>query len=260
MEEFQTVLERVMIALQDSGPDRELQGQNLNLAAKEKLSEEDIQSYKYFLIDRALEDNFESLVEWVELRVQIMEKAKEETSGLRGDRTRARGFTTRSQAKSCIVDTCKIDHPPWVCKAFKELPVLKRRKLISSTGRCYRYLAAGDHSKKCPNAKRCGVNGCTSTSHSSYLHDNTLGKTGHWSHDQLRSDAPPFRPLEQPRSGVGASNGTGTSANGSVSERQQNPREQTYNTRHTERVSLMIFPALISSGNKELRVNVMLDP
>lgn len=136
MEEFQAVLERV-----------------INLTAKEKLSEEDVQSYKYWLIDRALEVNFESLVEWVELRVQIMEEAKEETSGVRGNRTRARGFTTRSQAKSCIVDTCKIDHPPWVCKAFKELPVLNRRKLISSTGRCYCYLVAGHHSKKCPNAK-----------------------------------------------------------------------------------------------------------
>ena len=167
MEEFQAALERMMIALQDSGPERELQGQNLNLTAKEKLSEDDVQSYKYWLIDRALEDNFESLVEWVELRVQIMEEAKKETSGVRGDRTRARGFSTRSQAKSCIVDTCKIDHPPWVCKAFKELPVLKRRKLISSTGRCYRCLAAGHHSKECPNAKRCGVNGCTSSSHSS---------------------------------------------------------------------------------------------
>jgi len=109
-------------------------------------------------------------------------------------------------------------------------------------------------------SKRCGVNGCTSTSHSSYLHDKTLGKTGDWSHDQLRSDAPPFRPLEQPGSGVGASQGTGVSANGSTSEQQQNPREQTYSTRHTERVSLMILPALISNGNKELRVNVMLDP
>ena len=64
-----------------------------------------------------------------------MEEAKEETSEVRDDQTRARGFTTRSQAKSCIFDTCKIDHPPWVCKAFEELPVLKRKKLISSTGR-----------------------------------------------------------------------------------------------------------------------------
>ncbi|CAH3122748.1 unnamed protein product, partial [Porites lobata] len=68
MEEFQAVLERVMIALQDSGPARELQGQNFNFTAKEKLSEEDVQSYKYWLIDRALEDNFETLAEWVELR------------------------------------------------------------------------------------------------------------------------------------------------------------------------------------------------
>lgn len=42
MEEFQAILERVMIALKDSGPGRELQGQNLSLTAKEKLSEEDV--------------------------------------------------------------------------------------------------------------------------------------------------------------------------------------------------------------------------
>lgn len=113
-----------------------------------------------------------------------------------------------------------------------------RRKLISSTGLCYRCLAAGHHSKECPNA----FNGCTSTSHSSYLHDNTLSKTGDWSHDRLRSDAPPFRPPAQPRLGIGASQVTGAGANGSASQRQQNPEEQTYRTRHTERVSLMILP------------------
>ena len=43
-----------MIALQGSGLGREFQGQNLNLTAKEKRLEEDIQSYKYWLIDRAL--------------------------------------------------------------------------------------------------------------------------------------------------------------------------------------------------------------
>ena len=260
MEEFQAILERVMIALQDSGPGRELQGQNLSLTAKEKLSEEDVQAYKYWLIDRSLEDNFESLVEWVELRVQVMEEAKEETSGVRCERTRARGFTTRSQAKGCIVDTCKQDHPPWVCKTFKELPILTRRKLISNTGRCYRYLAAGHHSKDCPNARRCGVHGCTSTNHSSYLHDNTPGQTVNQSQCQLRTAASPFRPPGQPHSGVRAPQGTGAGVNGPALDRQPHPREQTYSTRHTERVSLMILPALISNGSKELRVNAMLDP
>ena len=45
MEEFQVLLERVLIATQDSGP---LHGQRLNLTAKEKLPEEDVQAYKYW--------------------------------------------------------------------------------------------------------------------------------------------------------------------------------------------------------------------
>ena len=36
-----------------------------------------------------------------------------------------------NQSRSCVVDTCKQNHPPWVCKAFKELPVQKRKELIT---------------------------------------------------------------------------------------------------------------------------------
>ena len=75
-------LERVYIALKDCGPGQELQGHNLSLTAKEKVSEDDVQAYKHWLIDRSLEDSFESLLEWVEIRVLIiMEEAGEETSG-----------------------------------------------------------------------------------------------------------------------------------------------------------------------------------
>ena len=72
MENFQGILERVWIALKDCGPGQELQGHNLNLTAKEKLWEEDVQAYKHWLIDHSLEDSFESLIEWVEIRVQII--------------------------------------------------------------------------------------------------------------------------------------------------------------------------------------------
>ena len=81
MENFQGILERVWIALKDCGPGQELQGHNPNLTAKEKLSEKDMQAYKHWVIVHSLEDSFESLIEWVEIRVQIMEEAREETSG-----------------------------------------------------------------------------------------------------------------------------------------------------------------------------------
>ena len=59
MENFQGILERVWIALKDCGPGQELQGHNLNLTAKEKLSEEDVQAYKHWLIDHSLERELE---------------------------------------------------------------------------------------------------------------------------------------------------------------------------------------------------------
>ena len=69
------------------------------------------------------------------MRVQIMEEAKEEVCGLgrkyvnKDDgksnfrEKRARGFGTRSDVRTCVVDKCKQDHPPWVCPMFKELPM-----------------------------------------------------------------------------------------------------------------------------------------
>lgn len=57
-----------------------------------------------------------------------MEEVREETEGIsniddQGNRThddkRLQGHNTWSSARQCIVDTCKLDHPPWVCGALR---------------------------------------------------------------------------------------------------------------------------------------------
>ena len=30
------------------------------------------------------------------------------------------------KVRTCIVSKCKVDHPPWVCEHFKELPVISK--------------------------------------------------------------------------------------------------------------------------------------
>ena len=77
MEEFLAVLDRDLVSMRDCGLEGELNGQSLNLT--EKLSGEDVQTYKYWCFERQEEDNFESLVRWLEMRVQIMDEAWEET-------------------------------------------------------------------------------------------------------------------------------------------------------------------------------------
>lgn len=58
MEEFQALLERIMISIKDCGP---IQDQSLTL------TEQDIRTYKNWLLHHVHEDCFESLVDWVEL-------------------------------------------------------------------------------------------------------------------------------------------------------------------------------------------------
>ncbi len=171
MENFLLILDRVTIGLQDSGPGKELTGQNLNLTAKEKLSQEDVQTYKYWLFEHSREDTFETLVEWVELRVRIMEEAEEETKDPKNNKKRRRGFHNTPKLTSCILPSCKSNHPPWVCSTFKALPVSKRKELITESKRCFRCLATGHRKKDCLNVRRCGLNGCDSDEHSRYLHD-----------------------------------------------------------------------------------------
>lgn len=140
MEDFLTVLDRVLIVLQDHGSG-ELSGQRLNLTAKEKMPEEDVKACKLWPFDRNEEDTFEALVRWVKMRVQIMDEAREETGELRGrktgtfderrdDRRRVKGFNASHKTKKCIVEHCKENHPPWACKVFKEMTVPKKREIL----------------------------------------------------------------------------------------------------------------------------------
>ena len=146
--------------MRDCGLEGELNGQSLNLTAKEKLSEEDVQTYKYWCFERQEEDNLESLIRWLEMRVQIMDEAREET-GEYGNRKTNRpevqrcfnkGFNMTRKGRKCIVKSCTEDHPPWVCKAFKGLSVQRRKELIAQTGQCFHCLAAGHQSRDCHNA------------------------------------------------------------------------------------------------------------
>ena len=65
-------------------------------------------------------------------------------------------------------------------------------------------------SKECPNAKRCGVDGCLSTHHSGYLHENSPHHLRDRSQGQLNVNTSPFRPDEKPNSEPGTLQATGS--------------------------------------------------
>ena len=54
LEEFVALLDRILISLRDGGAEVEMGGEHLNLTAKEKLTEKDIQAYKYWLFERKI--------------------------------------------------------------------------------------------------------------------------------------------------------------------------------------------------------------
>ena len=270
LEEFLTVFDRTLITLKDTCEKQgDLFGQSLNLISKEKLPEEDVQCYKSWLIEHSKEDTFETLVEWVELRVQIMEEAKEETKGLgtskerNGDQRinrgrRERGFNTMSKGNlKCVVQTCKNNHPPWTCDAFKALSVSNRKALIEKSRRCYRCLGVGHKAIECTRARRRGVDGCDSTQHNRLLHtprrlDQNCQNGSHSvtpqqamkdSSQQTRSRLPDDKDSAQ-QSGAG----------------EITADTRSYVTHRTDHISLMVLPAVIKNDKKELKVNVMLDP
>ena len=242
LEEFLNVLDRTLIVLKDTGDKPgELFDQSLNLISKEKLPEEEIQRYKVWLIEHSKEDTFETLVRWLELRVQIMEEAKEETKGLgtyksernvdqKYYRKTERGFHANSKGSiKCIVQSCSQNHPPWLCEEFKALPVTSRKTLVEKSKRCYRCLGVGHKAAECTRARKCGISGCSSTQHNRLLHRDT-----------------PEAVLQS----------SGSSQE--VSETEQTTRS--FVNSRTDNVSLMVLPAVARKGSKQLKVNVILDP
>ena len=242
LEEFLNVLDRTLIVLKDTGnKPGDLFDQSLNLISKEKLPEEEIQRYKAWLIEHSKEDTFEMLVQWLELRVQIMEEAKEETKGLgtfksernveqKYYRKTERGFHTNSKGSiKCIVQSCSQNHPPWLCEEFKALPVISRKALVERSKRCNRCLGVGHKAAECTRARKCGVSGCNSTQHNRLLHRD-----------------PPDAVLQN----------RGSSQE--VPETEQTTRS--FVNGGTDNVSLMVLPAVARKGSRQLKVNVMLDP
>jgi hypothetical protein len=253
LEEFSNVLDRTLIVLKDTCSSQgDLLGQSLNMTSKEKLTEEDVQRYKAWLMEHSKEDTFETLLEWVELRVQIMDEAKEETGGLgtnksekvdddKQRRRRDRSFSSGFKEVRCVVPMCKRNHPPWSCDEFKSLSVSKRKDLIDKSKRCFKCLAIGHRAAKCNRARRCGVDGCESHQHNRLLHL-------------------PIANQQSDRGGIPEvpERGTQDSVRGTQGNKDNGTRS--YVSQRTDRVALMVLPAVIRNGEKKLKVNVMLDP
>ena len=249
LEELLAIVDRIRIALQDDDPDGEMKSQHLNLSVKEKIPEEDVRAYKYWLYEHSEADTFENLVQWIETRVHIMDEAMEATGEFNkkkntkpDDKRHNRGFTTTGNRRGCVVEKCSEDHPPWVCQRFKRLPVTQRKELIAKHGRCFRCLASGHLSKNCPRSRECGIDDCKSTWHSRYLHDSNLYKIGK---------------ENEPKKPDGEQSDKTTRAE---DDQTKVTSTKTYIANQVEHISLMVLPALIVNGSKKLRVNVMLDP
>ena len=133
--------------------------------------------------------------------------------------------------------------PPWVCTDFKKLNVTQRKELITRNRRCFRCLATGHRAKECQKTRECGVDGCTSKTHSGYLHEP----------GQRTGEAVIPQQIEREKQ-------ENDSHSHLTETADEDDTSRTYTTRRDEHVSLMILPALLCNGKKKLKVNVMLDP
>jgi hypothetical protein len=97
LEEFLPILDKILVAIQDNV---ELKSQHLNLTAKEKLTEDNVQSYKYWLFEHDREDCFENLVDWVEISFRFRFSLRFEPAALEVKGKCANHFATEAPCYS----------------------------------------------------------------------------------------------------------------------------------------------------------------
>ena len=157
------------------------------------LSGEDVQTYKYWCFERQEEDNFESLVRWLEMRVQIKDEAWEETGEYVNRRTN-RPEEQRRFNKGLPYDKkrkqvyCWQLHrtPSTVGMQSLQRVVCAKKKGVHCADRS---MFSGHQSRDCHNAPQCGVDGCKSNRHSSYLHEHdATRRQGYDQTSQLRPE------------------------------------------------------------------------
>ena len=134
----------------------------------------------------------------------------------------------------------------------------KRKELISKSGRCFRCLAAGHHSRDCRRARKCTVDGCQSDQHTSYLHESNIRRIATNANQTMSPERPAFHP-RQP-SAADAQTGQPGGQDTNTPRTDPTTQERSHKTSKADNVSLMVLPALINNGHKSLKVNVMLDP
>ena len=101
--------------------------------------------------------------------------------------------------------------------------------MVERSKRCYQCLGVGHKAAECTRARKCGVSGYNSTQHNRLLHRD-----------------PPDAVLQN----------SGSSQE--VPETEQTTRS--FVNGRTDNVSLMVLPAVVRKGSRQLKVNVMLDP
>ena len=269
LEKITDILDMVIVNLEEAERDEELGNGVLYVTLQKKLPETLLVRYHRWVFENRKTESVLTLRDWMLQEVEFLTTASETIHGCiaRPDWKKKKNQQTffgegnKSESKAC--PTCEGRHAVWSCKKFKEMKPWERWNTAKQFRLCFRCLNRNHIGSSCKATRVCGKDGCQKTHHE-LLHT-TFYLSG--SNDNLlkKSTLPPLktdtREIKTMCSATQTDPKTETKNEANFNEsnaRSHSTRNQVSKDRG-EFIALRTVPVVLKNGNREVKVNALLD-
>ena len=272
LEQFAELLDTLIVKLTDSGQASELKAGSLYITLLRKLNEQLIVKYQDWLRENHMEGTVCNLYTFVNEEAESWMTAVETVKGLGPDKPRSHSggrtltvpeVKTEERRSTWKCQLCSQEHGLWKCDRFKSLPVDERWNKARELKVCFRCLSGSHHSTTCRSTRLCLTNGCRSNHHR-LLHNPEPRRDYTKVSNESRVHKPSVTAKEEQAPRTAKEEQAPRTDNKPVVPMKPTEGESYVSpavslNENNEYIALRTVPVVLRNGNKNVRINALLD-
>ena len=176
------------------------------------------------------------------------------------------GETKDCNTKRNVNWPCKVcgkQHAIWMCRDFLKMGISERWSVAKRYNLCFRCLGEGHRGKICLRSRTCGLNGCTEV-HNRLLRSYDIGqesKDGKSGANRNICNENSLNSTFVEQSSSGDNLQIGSATEGKQTSYREKPQITMVSQAHIKPdfIGLRAVPVILKNGNRQLKVNALLD-